>query len=146
MTDERRGGTSRLASHVLVPVADDADARATARALGPYDVDQTTVMHVVEKGGGVPDKTPVEQSEQVAREAFDAFEESFPDADEHVAYGRDVVGAIHRSADEVGASAVAFRPRGGSRLVQFLAGDRALRLVTAGDHPVIALPPAAEDE
>lgn len=146
MADEPDGGTTQLTSHVLVPVANEADATATARALAPFEVDRTTVVHVVEKGEGVPDKTPVEQSEDVAREAFDAFEETFPDADEHVAYGRSIVDAVHDSATEVGASAVAFQPRGGSRIIQFLAGDRALRFVTEGDTPVLALPPALEDE
>lgn len=138
----RRGGASApdLLAHVLLPVANEDDARATARALGPYGPDRVTALHVVEKGDGVADKTPVEQSEAVAADAFEAVRETFPDAAAHTAYARDVVGAIFESADEVGATAIAYRSRGGGRLMQFLTGDLSLRLVTEADRPVIALP------
>jgi len=126
-------------AHALVPVANVDDARATAAALAAYGPGRTTVVHVVEKGGGVPDKTPVEQSESEAEAAFGAFRERFPDADTHVAYGSDVVEAIVDAAEEVDATAIAFQPRGGSRIVQFLSGDRALRLVTEADRPVVSL-------
>jgi hypothetical protein len=137
----------KLTASVVVPIADEHDARVTARALEPYDVGDVTVVNVVEKGGGVPDKTPVEQSETVATEAFEAFRDVYPSAGTETVYRRDVVQGIFDVADAVDATAIAFRPRGGSRLVQFLAGDRALRLVTAADRPVVSLagPGAAED-
>jgi nucleotide-binding universal stress UspA family protein len=133
-----------ILSHVLLPVAHEADALATATALEPYGPTHVTALHVVEKGGGVPDKTPVEQSEDLATEAYAAVQSVFPDADEHTAYGRDVAAEIFDAADEVGASAIAYRSRGGNRLMQFLSGDISLKLVTKADRPVIALP--REDE
>lgn len=129
-----------LLAHVLLPVANEEDALATASALERYRPERVTTLHVVEKGGGVPDKTPVEQSQEVAAESYAAVRTVFPDAEEHTAYARDVVEAIFEAADEVGASAIAYRSRGDNRLVQFLSGDHSLKLVTSADRPVIALP------
>lgn len=137
-TDDTDG--QDLLGHVLLPVAHEDDALATARALAPYDPGRVTALHVVEKGKGVPDKTPVEQSEELAAESYAAVQRVFPDADEHTAYARDIVGAIFDAADEVNASAVAYRSRGGNRLMQFLSGDLSLKLVTKAPLPVIALP------
>ena len=135
-----------LLSHVLVPVATETDARKTAERLAAYNPDHVTALHVVEKGDGSADKTPVEQSEEIAEESFAAVRESFPEADDHTAYARNVVQAIFEAAEEVEASAIAYRSRGGNRLVQFLSGDRSLKLVTQSDRPVIALPRADDED
>lgn len=129
-----------ITEHFVVPVADEEDARATAQILESYEYDRVTVVHVVEKGEGAPDKMPLEQAERRAADAFAAFREVVPDAEEEIAYRGDVVAAIIEVAADVEASSIVFRPRGGSRVVQFLSGDTALRLVTEADRPVIALP------
>lgn len=135
-----------LLTHVLLPVANEADARRTAMALEPYDPGRVTAIHVVEKGEGVPDKTPVKQSEEMAAAAYDAVRERFPDANDRTAYARDVVGAVFEAADELDVTAIVYLPRGGSRLTQFLAGDRSLKLVTNPTRPVIALPEPEANE
>lgn len=139
------GDSRDLLAHVLLPVADEKDALATATALEPYRPSHVTSVHVVEKGEGVPDKTPVSQSVTVARESYAAVRTVFPEANEYTAYARDVVSAIFEAADEVDASAIAYRSRGGGRVTQFLSGNLSQKLVTNADRPVIALPRADTD-
>lgn len=131
-----------LLDHVLVPLANAEDARDTARSMEGCLGDRVTLVFVVEKGEGAPDKTPVEQSERMADRTFEAFREesSCGNIESTVTYGRDVVAQILETAAAVDATAIAFRPRGGSRITQWLAGDRSLQLVTETDRPVIALP------
>lgn len=129
-----------LLEHILLPVANEEDARASVDSLAPYSPAKVTVTHVVEKGGGVPDKTPVEQSEMIAEDAYTAVRETYPDAETHTVYATDVVDGVFDAADEVGATAIAYRSRGGNRIMQFLSGDLSLRLVTESSIPVIALP------
>lgn len=130
---------------IVVPVANREDARATAVALEPYDIGDITVLHVIEKGEGVPDKTPVEQSKQIARESFAAFRETFPEAETEITYRRDVVAGIIEVARDTDASAIVFRPRDSARILKFLAGDRSLRLITEAKLPVIALSEEVSD-
>lgn len=134
-----------LLEHVLLPVATAADAAASAHALEPYRPRRVTALHVVEKAGGAPDKLSPEQAETVAADAMAEVRAVFPDAGERTAYGEAVAETVFDVAAEVDATAIAFRPRGGSRLTQFLAGDHALQLVTQADRPVIALPDPPEE-
>jgi nucleotide-binding universal stress UspA family protein len=134
-----------LLGNVLVPVATVDDARTTAVALARYDSERITVMYVVEKGGGVPDKTPVEQSRTEAAESFEAFAEVFAEAATEVRYGTDVTETVFETAADLDSTVIAFLPRGRSRFVQLLSGDRALDLITESDRPVVALPAPAGD-
>lgn len=146
MTGDREGDHRTLLAHVLLPVAHEDDALATATALEPYEPDHVTTLHVVEKRAGYPDKTPVEQSEEIAAESFAAIRTVFPDADDHTAYARNVVDSVFEVANQINASAIVYRSRGGNRLMHFLSGDLSLKLVTNADRPVIALPHVDSDE
>lgn len=129
-----------LLDTVVVPVADPDDAAATAAALDALDVGAVVVVYVVEKAGGAPDKAGVEQREMEGERIFAAFREQYPDAETEIRYGTDVTDAVFAAAADHGATAVAFRPRAGGRLVRLLSGDHALKLVTQNDVPVISLP------
>lgn len=134
-----------ILSHALMPVAHPDDARETAIALEPYGPEAVTALHVVEKGGGAPDKTPVEYSEELAEESFEAVRGIFPDVGTHVTYSDDVVQGIFDAAEEIDATAIVYRSRGGGRIMHFLSGDLSLKLVTRAERPVIALPRQNED-
>lgn len=97
-----------MLAHGLLPVAHEKDALATAEALEPYQSTHITALHAVEKGGGVPDKPPVAQSEQLAEKSYAVVRTVFPAADDHTAYARDIVDAIFEAADKLGASAITF--------------------------------------
>lgn len=135
-----------ITKHLVVPVANEEDARETAQVLDTYEYGQLTVVHVIEKGEGVPGKLPLEQAEQRASNTFGAFRGFIQEIDTEIAYSRNVVTAIIEVAADVDANAIVFRPRGGNRLVQFLSGDTALKLITDADRPVIALPEETENE
>ncbi|SFR94003.1 Universal stress protein family protein [Halomicrobium zhouii] len=131
--------------HVLVPVASEKDAAATCAALKPYlgEIERVTAVHVIEKGGGAPDKAPLGKRQEDAVEFLGVVESRLGDevpVDTRTAYGTDVVATLFDEAATVGATAIAFRPRGGSRIVQILTGDTANRLVTDAEIPVVSLP------
>lgn len=136
-----------LFESVLVPVASPADAEATMRAATPYLTEvsgDVTVLHVIKKAGGAPDKASVEQREARAREMFDAAHEVVSDTavevETEIRYGTDIAETIIEAAHDLGGSSIVFTPRGGSRWMRLLTGDVALSLVSESDLPVITLP------
>jgi nucleotide-binding universal stress UspA family protein len=136
-----------LLERVVVPVADGRDAAATATALSQCldEVRHVTVLHVVEKGGGVVDKAPMERRLTDATGFLSTVESGLGDevtVETRVEFGTDVAETIVETALDAGATAIAFRPRGGSRLVRLLSGDTAIRLVTDAELPVVSLHPA----
>lgn len=131
---------------VFVPIADPDDARETAQALRVYlDADtEVIVTHVVPKGGGVPDKASVEQREEFAEEAYEAFYDELSDDIASVTpltlYGRNVGETIVEGAREADATAIVYTPRGVSRWVKFLTGSVSDSLLQNGEFPVLVLP------
>ncbi len=149
MTDGVSSRRSKpLLTCVIAPVSGEDDAEATAAALEPYveigDVDRLVVTHVIEKGGGSLDSVPVSTQQEIAADAFTAVEErltEYPvDIGTRTEYHTDIVDGILAAVTEEDATAIAFVPRGGSRLVDLLTGDIRTRLVHECDRPVIALP------
>jgi nucleotide-binding universal stress UspA family protein len=136
-------------ARIVVPVADPEDARATAEALGAADLPDggtARVVYVVEKAGGAPDKASVEQRELYAAELFEAFQEEFdPDGftvETEIRYGTDIAETVVSAAQELDATAIVFKARGGSRWVKLLTGDVASELVSNSEIPVVTLPEA----
>lgn len=134
----------QLLEHVLVPVADDSDARQTARALEPYGPKRVRSVHVIEKTGGM-DSIPLEEAKSIAEAAEAAIRETFPNAAMQTAYDETIVEGIHTTAVEHDVTAIAFRSRGGGRLVQLLTGDMTRKLVVDPPVPVVALPDPGVD-
>ncbi len=120
----------------------------TARALDRYaaDVDRVTVVHVVERADGTPADAGGEGGEGVIDESHAAFEAVLdgPTVESRRVFDEDVVDGILETAAATGSTAVVFSPREGGRLVRYLSGDVALRLVTESPVPVVSLPRADE--
>jgi len=132
-----------LFDRVLLPVADPEDARATCEALANREVGQVRAIHVIEKGGGAPDKASVEQREEYAGEVFEVVETTLPDefdVETEVVFGTDVAEAVFEAADDFDATSIVITPRSGNRWIRLLTGDVALALVTETDRPVVVLP------
>lgn len=134
-----------LLEHVLLPVASEEDAQATSAALEPYlsDVERVTAVHVVEKAGGAMDKAPMEKRREDAAAFLAVVDSRLGErvtVETRTAFGTDVVETLFGEAADAGATAIAFRARGGSRIVQLLTGDVATDLVTDPELPVVSLP------
>lgn len=136
-----------LFDRVVVPVANEEDARTTAAALRPHAESvggSVVAVHVVEKAGGAIDKASVEQREWDTVEMFEAFLEEFTEsdseADTEILFGTDVAETIIEYAHEVDATAIVYTPRGGGLWAKLLSGDVTLNLLDETDLPVVVLP------
>ena len=129
-----------LLDRVLLPVASEEDALASAHALANQQYGEVLVVNVIEKAGGAVDKAGVEQRELEAEEMFEAARGVLGDVESDVYYGTDVVETIFDAAADIDATAVVVTPRGGNRFIRLITGDVALRMVTQNDRPVVVLP------
>jgi len=136
-----------LLSRPLVPVANEDDAVATYESLRRHLVDGDVtplVVNVIEKAGGAPDKAGVEQRQEAAEAAFEAFRDSAADdeltIETETLYGTDVAETIIDYAADRDASAIVFHSRGGGALLEVLSGSVRTKLVTESDRPVVVLP------
>ncbi|MFB6117825.1 universal stress protein [Halosegnis sp.] len=128
--------------HLIVPVAAAEDAERTALALAAHlTTDQVTVVHVVEKAGGAPDKAGVEQREAAAEAAFDRFRQLYDGTVETaVVYDTNVADGLVSAAADAGADAIAFTPRGGGWFARVLTGNITRDLIDDADRPIIVVP------
>jgi nucleotide-binding universal stress UspA family protein len=142
-----------LFDRILVPVASEDDAEATARALRQYlPAEGGTVIftNVIEKAGGAPDKASVAQREEHAEAAFRTAAEELNDRDvlieTRITYGTDVAERIIETAADEDAAAIVFTPRGSSRWMKLLTGNVTDKLVEQSDLPIVVLPDGDENE
>lgn len=133
-----------VTANIVVPIATEDDAEETARILSDYEFGTITAVHVIEHVEGAPDPISPEQAELEAQNAFAAFRSVLPEAEVERVYRNDVLQGILDVAADKDATAIVFRPRGGSRLMRLLSGDVTDRLVTETDRPVISLPEPTE--
>lgn len=138
---------------ILVPVASEDDAEATAGALRPHlPTEGSTVVftNVVEKAGGAPDKASVEQREEYAEKVFRCGAEALADLDvlieTRLTYGTDVAERILEVAADEDVTAIVFTPRGSSRWTKLLTGNVADDIIRGSDRPVVVLPERDENE
>lgn len=144
--------SSSLFRSVVVPVANQEDARSTAAALMPYldsTIDEILAVHVIEKAGGAPDKASVEQRQLNAEQIFQAMVEGLADPtfalETKILYGTSIAEAIIDGAHEINATAIVFTPRGGSKWMKLLTEDVTSGLVEQSDIPILVLPDVSEE-
>ena len=131
---------------ILVPAADPSDGERTARALAPLigAENRVLIVHVIEKGGGAPDKAPLEARKEYAQDVFAKtrrpLEETEATIETETLYGTDVIDTIYDAAEDRGAETVVFLPRKANRLVEMLSGDKNRRLIREARIPVLVLP------
>ncbi|ELZ86849.1 universal stress protein [Haloferax volcanii] len=142
-----------LFSRPLLPIANADDAELTCAAAFPRIAaagGRASVVHVIEKAGGAPDKASVEQREEVADELFDVARRAADDAgiDLHtdLRFATDVGDAILEAAAEADATAIVFTPRGGRSWWDLFSGAVRDQLVRHSDRPVVVLPAGADDD
>lgn len=136
-----------LLSNVVVPVANEDVAERTAELAREYLDDEATVrvVHVVADEQAFAEASD-DEWEAFAEEVFERFRETYGgEVETEVRYGTDVVEGIFAAAADVDASAIVFKPRGGSRWRQLMSGDVARELVSECDRPVVALPESGDD-
>lgn len=141
-----------LLTRLVLPVANEEDAKATCHELRPHldeTVETLVVVHVIEKAGGYMDKAPLEAREEQAERVFSIVEDEFRDGPEvhrELRYGTDVVDEIVAASDELEATAIGFTPQSGGRLTDLLSGNTANRLITESHRPVVVFPLQESDE
>lgn len=143
MTEEKEN--KDLLDNVVVPIVNVNDARKTIRSLRKYNPNNITALYIAEISENYINKKPRDTDKEIAEAVKTKFENAFPDVKFIATTSSSVPDEIISVADDVGATAIVYRPREGNRLTQFLTGDVSLKLVTNSIYPVIALPEAEKE-
>lgn len=132
-----------LFRRILVPIADREDTEATCDALAGYldeSVERVTILNVIEQTEGYMDTASPEALQEEAERWFDIARDRLPVAVEtELRAGPDVVAEILTCANEIGATAIVFRPRPKHKLSDLFSTSVEHRLLTNSPCPVIAL-------
>ncbi|MCL9813668.1 universal stress protein [Natranaeroarchaeum aerophilus] len=146
---------TQLTTRVLIPIAHEDDAERTCDAiiehLSSEDASSKfTIVHVIEKGGGTPDKAPLAAREDQAERIFSLVEQRLQAAgyetESRLEYGTDVAEVLSDVAVDIDATSLVFVPRPQGRLSRLLTGNASTRLISDAPVPVIALPQPTDDE
>jgi len=145
--------TDPLLRRVVVPIANEADTKATCDALRPHlddSVELVNVLYVIEQTEGYMNAASPEQLKQEARNWFKSAETTLDAGDafeSELRAGPDIVAEIVGSATEHDATAIVFKPRQSSGLLsQLFSRDLKNRLLSESPCPVVSLPDTDEDE
>ena len=129
-----------LLDRPIVPVASVDDAIDTYEGLRPYLLETEfvpIVVHVIEKGGGAPDKAGVEHRREHAEDVFEAFrgraQTDGITVETELLYGTDVAETIKAAAAQHSATSIVFSSRGGSRWLDLVSGNVRSKLIADND-------------
>ncbi|NGM70569.1 universal stress protein [Natronolimnobius sp. AArcel1] len=142
--------TQPLLKRILVPVANEDDAYTTCHGIKNH-LDGCTelhAIHIIKKGGGAPDKAPIDLRREQAEALFEILETELADTacelSTELRYGTNVLTEIIAAAEENDATAIAFTPRSSGRITKVLTGNKTQKLVSKNHVPVIVLPTDSE--
>lgn len=139
-------------THLLVPIANVDDAERTCRELNEHldsNLEELTVVFVIEQTEGFMDTTSPTALEQEAEKVFSYVENYFDDGlaiRRELRYGHDAVEEITAAADELDVSAISFTPRPKTRLQQLLSENTSYRLITESEYPVVVFSKTQTEE
>jgi nucleotide-binding universal stress UspA family protein len=130
---------TNIMGKVVVPIVDEEDAEKTVQELQNFDVEDISVVFVVERSEGGLASTPRTLYENVAQNVKEIFRSVYPDCEFQVIQSEDSVDSIVEVALESGATSIVFRPEQHSFMSRLLSNNT-LELIEQATIPVIALP------
>jgi len=145
--------TDPLLRRIVVPIANEADAKMTSNALRPHlgeDTEAVTVLYVIEQTDGYMDAISPEALKQASQSWFQILKEELNVGEAfetELRAGTDIVDEIVASAIEHDATAVVFKPRDPAGLFGRLVSQNVSeKLARECPCPVVSLPESAEDD